>query len=375
MRVEQLVTTAGKTRYMLLDAAGEPVRPVLQYLKFLDHKKIARNTLRTYCYQFKLFFDFLEQAHLDYLQVGIDDMGEFLGWLQRPVHPVSVHSGQEDASARAPTSINLAMSTVMRFYDFLMIHEDYSIQVSRRLKRELPGFRRAFKDRFYHLSRDQPVEVNLLELKVPHEKPKAVLKQTVQALIDTCQNQRDEFLLCLFWETGMRIGETLALWLEDIDVGERKVHIRDRGELSNAAEIKTVASPRTIDVSEDLINLYLNYVAQAHTEEVDTNHVFIKLMGTHRGQPLEYADVASLFRRLQRSAGTRVTPHMFRHGSFTALRSAGWKPEYIRQRAGHAYIHTTMQLYIHPSEEDLHQEWQEVEARMTLRRKRAREEL
>ena len=38
----------------------------------------------------------------------------------------------------------------------------------------------------------------------------------------------------------MRIGEALALWLEDFEIDARKIHIRDRGELSNHAEIKTV---------------------------------------------------------------------------------------------------------------------------------------
>jgi integrase/recombinase XerD len=160
--------------------------------------------------------------------------------------------------------------------------------------------------------------------------------------------------------------------LEDIDIGAQQIHIRDRGDLANGAEIKTPTSPRTLDVSADLIGLYLDYVAWAHTEEVETNHVFIKLTGPHCGQPLAYADVASLFRRLRQQAGTWVTPHMIRHGSFTALRKAGWKPEYIRKRAGHAYVQTTMQFYIHPSEEDLHQDWQRVEARMKLRRAQAK---
>lgn len=369
MRVESLITPDGKTRYMLLDDAGEPVRPVLQYLKFLDRQRTARNTLRTYCYQLKLFFDFLEQSHLDYLQVGIDEMGDFLGWLQRPAVQMPRIPAQPASPNRTPSTINLAVATVMRFYEFLMIHEDYSLQLSQRLKKQLPGFRRPFKDLLYHLSKDRPFEVNLLKVKEPKPKPKAVLKKTVQTLLDICQNLRDEFLLCLLWETGMRIGEALALWLEDVDIGTQQVHIRDRGELANGAEIKSPASPRTLDVSEDLISLYLDYVAWAHTEGVDTNHVFIKLMGNHRGQPLEYADVASLFRRLRRQVGIWVTPHMFRHGSFTALRKAGWKPEYIRQRAGHAHVHTTMQFYIHPDDEDLHQDWKQVEERMKLKRK------
>lgn len=61
MRVEPLVTSSGKQRYILLNNEGDPVEPVLKYLKFKDNTGAARNTLRTYCYHLKLFFEYLEQ--------------------------------------------------------------------------------------------------------------------------------------------------------------------------------------------------------------------------------------------------------------------------------------------------------------------------
>ena len=122
--------------------------------------------------------------------------------------------------------------------------------------------------------------------------------QDIALLIEACTNFRDEFLLHMLWESGMRIGEALALWLEDFEIDGRRIHIRDRGELSNLAEIKTVCSPRTLDVSADLMNMYLDYITEFHTDEVDTNHVFIKISGENMDYPLEYGDVASLFKRI-----------------------------------------------------------------------------
>ena len=81
----------------------------------------------------------------------------------------------------------------------------------------------------------------------------------------------------------MRIGEALALWLEDVEPDAHRIHIVDRGELANLSEIKTVCSPRTVDVSADLINLFFEYIVEAHTDDVDTNHVFIKLSGQGNG--------------------------------------------------------------------------------------------
>lgn len=68
---------------------------------------------------------------------------------------------------------------------------------------------------------------------------------------------------------------------------------------------------------------------------------------------MEYPDVVSLFERLKNKVRFDVTPHMLRHTSLTELRKAGWKDEHLMKRAGHAHVQTTMQMYIHTSDEDI----------------------
>ena len=84
LQVEKLITSSNKIRYMLVDKAGEPIEPVLRYIKFKDNSNSARNTLRAYCYHLRLFFEFLEQKGIDYRNCGIDDIAEFMRWLQNP---------------------------------------------------------------------------------------------------------------------------------------------------------------------------------------------------------------------------------------------------------------------------------------------------
>lgn len=62
------------------------------------------------------------------------------------------------------------------------------------------------------------------------------------------------------------------MWLEDVNIGELHIDLRDRGELVNLAEIKRPASERTLDVTQELMNDVLAYVSEAHTEAVETNH-------------------------------------------------------------------------------------------------------
>ncbi|MDH7577412.1 MAG: tyrosine-type recombinase/integrase [Bacillota bacterium] len=368
MRVETVTTPDGKTRYILVGSDGEPVLPVMRFIKFKDNSGAARKSLRSYCQHLKLFFEFLEQENLDYRQVNIDNMADFMRWLQNPYGNLKVIPVTSVPSPRKSTTVNTVISTVLNFYDYLMRHEDYSVQLSERLKKTVSGSRRGFKDFLYHINKDKEYPAKILKVKVRRSRPKTISKEQVGKLIDACSNLRDKFLIQLLWESSMRIGEALALWLEDFEPDGQKIHIRDRGELPNLAEIKTVCGPRTVDVSSELINMFFNYVAEFHTDEVDTNHVFIKLSGENKYQPMEYQDVASLFRRLKAKTGIDVSPHVLRHSSLTELRRAGWKPEHLRKRAGHAHVQTTMQIYLHPSDEDLRKDWEKAEEKMRLKR-------
>ena len=140
----------------------------------------------------------------------------------------------------------------------------------------------------------------------------------------------------------------------------------DHGEVMNGASLKTPSAERSVQVSDELVNFILDYVADAHAETVTTNHIFLKLSGPRAGQPLTYADVNDLFVRLRHQTGIVASAHLFRHTSLTHLAKAGWAPEYLRERAGHAQFQTTYQLYVHPSDEDLQEAWQQTEAEMRL---------
>ncbi|QPW51686.1 tyrosine-type recombinase/integrase (plasmid) [Bacillus thuringiensis] len=345
MRVVQVITSDNKTRYMLVNQYGEMVMPVMKFIKYKDNTGTARNTLRSYCYALKLYFEFLEQKGISYTNVGIDELAAFVRWLQNPFQHVKVTSIHNTSKKRKARSINIYLDKVYAFYDYLMRHEDYSMDLSERLKRQVSASRSNFKNLLHHTLKNKVKNIKIFKLKVPKETLKVLSSDQVQTLIDACSNIRDKFLLVLLYETGMRIGEALSLHLSDIVPVARKVHIRDRGELINGAEIKTVCSPRTLDISKELADLYRRYILEVHTNDVDTDFIFIKLTGNREGQPLDYQSVQALFKRLEAKTGIKVTPHMLRHTNITELWKSGeMRPESIQKRAGHAHIQTTMQM-------------------------------
>ena len=313
MRVESFTSTNGLTRYILVDSSGVPVDVVLRFLRFKDNCGRARNTLRAYCFHLKSYFEYLEFIGMSFPQIGMDELAGFIRWLQNNHRQKKIMSfPAATVSTCSAQTINVYLSTIYAFYDYLSRHEEYRLRLSDKLTRTIMGSRRGFKDFLYHINRTRQYDTRVIRLIEPQKRIKTLKKSEVENLLSACLTTRDRFLIQLLWESGLRIGEALALWLEDIEPDAHRIHIVDRGELTNLSEIKTVCSPRIVDVSADLINLFFEYIVEAHTDDVDTNHVFIKLSGAHKHSPLEYSDVSALVRRLQKRTGIYFTVHTLR---------------------------------------------------------------
>jgi integrase len=367
MEVVKVRTEEGKERYFVADDDGLPVQPILKFSKFKDNTNYARNTLRMYCQHLKLYFEYLQDHNLDFQKVTIDDLSLFVNWLQNPYKSLKVIPTAPIDTARSVRTVNIIVDTVLLFYDYILRHEEYSNNVSERLKKAVTATSSNFKGFLYGIAYNKKkVTTNLLKLKVPKSKPKTLTKSEIEMLVRACSNLRDKFLLSLLYETGMRIGETLSLWIEDIDISDMVIDLKDRGQLENNAEIKTVSSPRRIDISQNLADMFMKYIAEYHNEEVETNHIFIKISGNNKNKAMDYIDVDNLFRSLKKKTGIYVTPHMFRHSSLTVLRMAGWQPELLRVRAGHKNIYTTINTYIHPSDKDITKEFEKTQPNLDL---------
>lgn len=352
MKTVTCTTPDGKTRYYLADASGRPVPEVKDFLRFLDNQGKARNTLRLSCYQLQNYYQYLEEAGKDYKEVTIDDIAEFMAWLRNPdilkkVVPIRFEPAHKEQT------INETIDKVIDFYEYLVRRGGLENELSEKLVKFVVHPQRNYKGFLYGIAENRLSRTNVLKMPLPQREIRRISKEEAVALLGECTNIRDYFLLYLLFETGMRIGEALSLWLEDFDIGGLKISITDRGELENLAEIKTVHSPRKLDCSQDLTDLFAGYVCEIHTCDVNTNHVFLKLRGSNAGRPMDYTDVDNLFRTLRKKTGIRITPHTFRHTSLSLLYSDGWAPELLRIRAGHKNIYTTINTYIHPTEEEL----------------------
>ena len=363
MKVVKVKLDDGRERYYVAKDDGMAIEPILRFIKFKDLTNYARNTLRMYCGHLKLFFEYLEQRKIDFQEITIDDLARFVNWLQNPYQSLKIIPKDKTETPRCAATVNVIVNTALIFYDYALRHEEYSGNISERIKKFLSVPNRNFKGFLYGIAyQNNKIKSHVLKLKVPVKRCKTLKKEEIEKLLSLCNNYRDKFLIVLLYETGIRIGEALSLWLEDFDITEKAIDIKDRGNLENNAEIKTVTSPRKIDISQNTVDMFMEYVGIYHTEKVVTNHVFIKIKGKNKYKAMNYTDVDNLFRALESKSGIYVTAHMYRHTSLTTLRRAGWEPELLRIRAGHKNIYTTITTYVHPTGEELTAEFNKTKA-------------
>ncbi len=183
------------------------------------------------------------------------------------------------------------------------------------IRQVFTGGRTRYKSFLHHVNKDKPSMRNVLKIKEPRKRVQTLTIEQVEQVLAATTNIRDTFLIRILFETGLRIGEALSLFLENFKFSHQKGHrirLTDRGELENSAKLKT--GEREIFVSQELIDLYDDYMYDV-VDELDfkTNFVFVKLRGKNRGKSMTYGDVEALFKRLRQKIGLNIHPHLFRH--------------------------------------------------------------
>ncbi len=347
------VSNSNRPIWLVLDDSYQPIEPILAYLRYLDSLEKSPNTVRSYAYNLKLYWEFLNDQHLNWEDVNLEQLADFIHWL-RNAQPAGVISIQPQVSKRTEKTINHALNTVSMFYEFHLRIGDVK-EVKTHTYQVQPG--RKFRPFLHHISKGREVKTRLLKIKEPKTFPGCLTAEQVKQLIAGCYRIRDKFLICLLYETGMRIGELLGLRHEDIrSQGVNEIHVVPRLDNINSSRAKA-GEQRVIHVSKELLKLYSSYLIEEYPEDVDCDYVFVNCWDGEIGQAMRYSSVEGLFQRLEKKTGIKANPHLFRHTHATELIRSGWDMSYVQKRLGHSNIQTTINTYVHLTEQDLRTEY------------------
>ena len=354
MKVQKGTLESGKTIYLVLDENFLPVEPISKYLRYLDSLERSPNTLVGYARNLKLYWEYLQQNSWDWKQVNLELLSEFIHWLRNP-EPKTIPL-QPLPAKRTEKTINHALTTVTSFYEF---HENLGTIQGLKLSRYKVQKTSKYKSFLHHISQGKLIKTKLLKIKEPLTFPGCLNNEQIKSLINACNRIRDKFLICLLYESGIRIGEALGLRHEDmITGGQNEIKIKKR--LDNINKARAKGYDRTVHVNKELMKLYSDYLIEEYPEDIDSDYIFVSIWShqVELGTPLKYSAIDSLFRRLSKKTGIHVTPHLLRHSHATNLIRAQWKISYVQKRLGHSDIQTTINTYIHLLDDDLKVEYQ-----------------
>lgn len=344
--------------WTVLDGYGAPVTPIERYLAYLTQIERSPNTVKAYAHDLKDWFVFLGAQNLDWCEVRLENVAEFVAWLRRPpqlrdgtvpILPSVEHHCTE-------STVNRKLSALSAFYQHAARH---GVDLGELLRTWQPAGGRGsgWKPFLHHISKGKPQARRAIVLSAQSKLPRVLSAAEVQTILDACDHLRDRFLFAVLFDTGMRIGEALGLRHEDIAAAESQITVQRRVN-DNGARSKSCA-PRTVPVSAELVRLYADYLHLEY-DDLDSDYVFVNLWGRPHGHPLTYTAVYDLVKRLRGRTGIDFDPHWYRHTAATRMLRDGVPIEVVSKLLGHADITTTAAVYGHLSAEDARQALEEA---------------
>jgi len=345
--------TEDRRRLCLIDERCDFVEPVKLYLDHLAALEKSPHTLENYCRHLARYFVFLEREQVDWRRASPDDLVHFIQWLRDRT--------RRNESYLSERTVNTIVAAVSSFYRY---------HIQRGTQLESPVLYEQISDRFskfkrflVHLGHGRTIKRSL-KLKEPQRRFKTVKDDDFAKFFTSTENLQFRCILLLMREGGLRIGEVLGLWLQDIEFHRNGVYVRRRRDLENEALAKNMreGDQRFVDLSPGLMAL-LDQLVLKHN--FDTDHLFVVLKKTARdkrgrityGRPLNRHAVKAMFRHYSRKNQLPLHAHMLRHTHATELIRADWDVSYVQKRPGHAQIQSTM-VYVHLDDGDMAKRWQ-----------------
>lgn len=169
--------------------------------------------------------------------------------------------------------------------------------------------------------------------------PRSLPRERVEAILAVIPaiERRDRLLFRLIFETGLRVGEALELYVEDCDLSRDNEHVVVTGKGSQQ-RIVLLDDPRLV---KDL-RAFLKATGYQHGP-------LFRASKNGRGGSLRYQSIHLRWQRYCHQAEVECTIHQLRHSHATEMVNGGVSLGTIRKRLGHKSIQTTL-LYAETSD-------------------------
>jgi len=259
-------------------------------------------------------------------------------------------SGQGAGIAPASTWAEVTRDHLMAFVLYLKERGYATTTVARKLAAVRSFFKYLVSERVVAASPTEEMVSPHVDRALPHTVSSSELDRLMARLNTTSSDEtpellRDRAMLQLIYATGMRVGELVALNMDDLDVGEGIVSAAAARGKSRRIVINSALALQAL---HDYLDKGRPVLVRAHerganlaAQETAGDPLFLN----HRGQRLTRQGFWLILKAYARSAGLgNITPHILRHSFAAQKLQGGADIRDLQKILGHANISTT-QIY------------------------------
>jgi integrase/recombinase XerC len=236
------------------------------------------------------------------------------------------------------TSLDRVDKFVVRGYlAHLNVKQAAKRSIARRLSTLRSFFKFMKKEELIQTNPLDEIETPKLEKKIP---PQLSYDQVERLFAtpdtDTYLGFRDRTIMELFYSSGLRISELVALDRTDVDLPALRARVKGKGKKERIVPItKNVA---------DWIARYLNHPERTldgehHRAEIEKEAIFLGKLGTRI--TTRSIDRKFVFYLKKSGLSARITPHTIRHAIATHWLEKGMDLKTIQLLLGHSSLATT----------------------------------
>lgn len=355
-------TASGVDAGAVFDLTQGTIHPgACDWLRSLSESGASPNTVRNYGLRVAGFLSWLPTQGLHWTQVRPSTVVQWKNHLL--VTPVARRASL--ATPRKPTTVAAWLIALVEFYRWAALEDLVPRDLIAQLTEDqvvIPGARGGEHGRMRSVMarslKVRPVQVEKAPSWLSEEGDR-------RALLELPMRPRDRFLVDLLYFTGLRIGEALSLFRQDLhlladnyahDCRIRGPHLHVvRNRSANGARAKSL---RSVPVPAELAMLYQETLSERLRllGEDGSPNAIVSLEGATAGQALSYAAVVDMFRRWSKRLGFYVRPHLLRHTRATiwlrGLEGPAVDLDVVRVLLGHRSLASTL-IYTHASDEAL----------------------
>lgn len=277
---------------------------------------------------------------------------DFREWLDKPIENTDFVDVEDwyahlDEQSNSDASVRKGKGALAAFYGISNKLADTGRIDIDRFGRDTPADRADYSSKHTDTLKSRETREDLEWLE-PEE---------VDKLARATEKLRDELMVRLIFQTGVRVTELCEIRLSDVDTEERSIKIRGKGRKN-----RTVYYQEKLDLTMDV---WLNERRPAVYYSDESEYLF----PTSHSENITRQTVEEVVREAAKEAGLQseygenanghtlhsVTPHVLRHSFAMAALSNGWDLYHLSKALGHESTDVTTETYLHDDDDKVRQ--------------------